>query len=237
MKKTTGMVLLLCWGLMGTAAAAEDRLIVVNGVAEKGMDPNMVNFNIEVWSRAATAKQAQQGAAVQFKHAKKTFDEYKLKKEDIQTENYTLTPEYEYDQKTRQNRMVGFRVSQTLVATLRKVEDAGTFLDALVADRKSAESGINVQNLTWDSDKRSQVEVAALGEAVRAAKVKAEEIAKAAGVKVKSVARISHSTSGGGGGPRPMGMMMKANLESASTEVAAGQVKVRVEVLAEYEIN
>ncbi|WP_374074391.1 SIMPL domain-containing protein [Bdellovibrio bacteriovorus] len=224
--------------MAGVAHAAEDRLIIVNGVAEKGLDPNMVNLGIEVWSKASTAKQAQQLAANQYKHIKKTFDEYKIKKEDIQTDNYSLNPEYEYDQKLRQNKMTGFRVSQSLTVTLRKVEDAGNFLDSLVTEKKSMDSGTNVNSISWDSDKRSQVETAALGDAVRAAKMKAEEIAKAAGVKVKGVSKISHST--GHVGPQPVFRNYAMKLEaadSAPTEVSAGQIKVRVEVTAEYEIN
>jgi len=218
---------------------AEDRLIVVNGVAERGLDPNLVNFNVEVWSKAATAKQAQQLAANQFKQIKKTFEDFKIKKEDIQTDNYSLTPEYEYDQKTRQNKMTGFRVSQSLAVTLRKVEDAGNFLDALVSEKKTNDSGVNVNALTWDSDKRTQVETATLADAVRVAKTKADEIAKAAGVKIKGVSKISHASMNQGPQPVFRNYAMKAQMamDSASTEVASGQIKVRVEVTSEYEIN
>ncbi|MBO9666201.1 MAG: SIMPL domain-containing protein [Bdellovibrio sp.] len=225
--------------MWAAAAQGEDRMIIVNGTAEKGMDPNLVTMNVEVWSKAATAKQAQQLAANQSKQVKKVFDDFKIKKEDYQTDNYSLSPEYVYDQKTQQNKLVGFRVVQSSIVTLRKVDEAGTFLDALITEKKSTDSGVNVNNISWDSDKRSQVEVSALGDAVRASKVKAEEIAKAAGVKLKGVSRISHGTSGV---QPPMPVMrnfglMKAAADSAPTELSGGQIKVRVEVTAEYEIN
>lgn len=225
--------------LWATMAHGSDRLIVVSGTSEKGLDPNMVSMTVEVWSKAPTAKQAQQAAANQFKQVKKVFDDFKIKKEDIQTDNYSLNPEYVYDQKTQTNKMVGFRVMQSLVVTLRKVDDAGNFLDALVADKKATDAGVNVNSINWDSDKRSATEVAALGDAVRNTKLKAEEIAKAAGVKVKGVSRISH---GAQTFQPPIPMMrnfgMKAAaMDSAPTELSAGQIKVRVEVTAEYEIN
>ncbi|MFM6928023.1 MAG: SIMPL domain-containing protein [Bdellovibrio sp.] len=223
--------------LWGATAQGADRMIVVSGTAEKGMDPNMVSMVVEVWSKAPTAKQAQQLAATQYKQLKKTFDEFKLKKEDIQTDNYSLNPEYIYDSKAQQNKLVGFRVVQTSVVTLRKVDEAGNFLDNLITEKKGTESGVNVNSINWDSDKRNDVEVSALGDAVRAAKVKAEEIAKAAGVKIKSVAKISHTT---GSVNPPMPMMRNFSLkaaDSAPTELSGGQIKVRVEVTAEYEIN
>ncbi|WP_413560458.1 SIMPL domain-containing protein [Bdellovibrio sp. HCB209] len=230
--------LLMTVTLWAGFAQGADRMIVVNGTSEKGMDPNMVSMTVEVWSKAQTAKAAQQAAATQFKQVKKVFDDFKVKKEDIQTDNYALNPEYVYDQKTQTNKMVGFRVVQSLMVTLRKVDDAGPFLDALVTDKQTKDFGVNVNSINWDSDKRSQAEVAALGDAVRAAKVKAEEIAKAAGVKIKGVARISHGASAIQP-PMPMvrNFAMKAMADSAPTELSAGQIKVRIEVTAEYEIN
>lgn len=221
-------------------AHAEEHSIIVNGSAEKSLDPNMVIMNVEIWSKAATAKQAQQLAANQYKQVKKTFEDFKIKKEDIQTDNYSLNPEYIYDQKAQQNKMVGFRVVNNVMVTMRKVEDVGNFLDALVVEKRDTDVGVNVNNISWDSDQRSKMETAALADAVRSAKSKADEIAKAAGVKIKTVVRISH----GAANVRPPmpiargGFAMKAAMmDSAPTELSAGQIKVRVDVTAEYEIN
>lgn len=229
---------LLTFTVAGFSAQAEDRLIIVNGVAERSLDPNMVQLEISVWSKAGTAKQAQSLAAQSYKQVKKSFDEFKIKKEDIQTTGYSLSPTYEYDQKTSRNQLTGYQVTQNLNVVIRKVEDAGNFLDSLIDEKKGNNSGVNVQSINWDSDKREQAIAAALGDAVRSSKGKAEEIAKAAGVKIRNVSKISHTTSDGGG-PRPVfaraEMMMKAS--DVSTEVSGGQVRVRVEVSAEYEIQ
>ncbi|HWU42709.1 MAG TPA: SIMPL domain-containing protein [Bdellovibrio sp.] len=220
-----------------TTAFANEHLIVVNGNAEKSLDPNMVSMNIDVWSKAPTAKQAQQLAANQYKSVKKTFDEFKIKKEDVQTDNYTLSPEYVYNQKLQQNKMTGFRVSQTLVVTLHKVDDVGNFLDALVEEKTAMDSGVNVNNINWDSDQRTKMEMSLLADAVRSARAKADEIAKAANVKIKNVARISQG-SRSVRPPMPMmrGFDMASKAGGAATELEAGQIKIRVEVEAEYEL-
>ena len=176
--------LILGFSLLTCAiAGAEERLIIVTGNAEKSMDPNMVVLGIEVWAKAPSAKQAQTTAAGIFKQVKKSLDDMKVKKEDIQTDNYSLNPEYVYDQKIQANRMTGFRVSQSLNVIVRKTDDAGKLIDSIVSDKKSTDSGVNVNNISWDSDQRSKVETSALTDAVHSAKEKAEEIAKAAGVK------------------------------------------------------
>lgn len=238
MKKILMMVVLMSGLVASGVQASPEKLIIVNGVAEKSLDPNLLSLIVEVWSKAATAKQAQQLAATQFKQVKKTLDDFKIKKEDVQTDNYALNPEYEYDQKLRQNRLVGFRVTHTLTVVLRKVEDAGNFLDAMIIEKKLADSGVNLNSINWDSDKRSLTETSALGDAVRAAKVKADEMAKAAGVKLGSVMKMSHNTSaGGGGGPIFRNYALKSMEAAPATEMSAGQIKVRAEVNLEYEIH
>lgn len=225
--------------LSANVSLAADKLIVVSGMAEKAIDPNIVTMTVEVWSKASNAKQAQTLAATQYKQVKKVFDDYKLKKEDIQTDQYNLNPEYIYDNKTQQNKMVGFRVTHSLNITLKKVEEAGAFLDALITDKKTNDSGVNVNSITWDSTQRAATETATLADAVKAAKVKADEIAKAAGVKITAVSKISHTPSSSGPVPmmRNFGGMKAMASDSVATDLAGGQIKLRVEVIAEYEIN
>ena len=218
-------------------AHADAHIIAVSGSAEKSLEPNMITLTVEIWSKNSTAKQAQALAATEYQRVKKVFENFKIKKEDINTDSYSLNPEYIYDAKTQQNKMVGFRAVQALNVTFRKVEDAGSFLDALsTAEKKDA--GVNINNLRWDSDKRASVEVAGLGDAVQNARLKADEIAKAAGVKIKAVARISHNVSSDNP-PVPFrgGMMKMSASTNAPTELAAGAIKIHVEVQAEYEIN
>lgn len=232
-------LLLLFVLVFSVSTYADDKMIVVSSFAEKTAEPNMVTLNVEVWSKATTAKQAQSLNASEFQKVKKHFDGFKVKKEDIQTDNYSLNPEYVYDQKSQQNKMVGFRALQILKVTLRKTEDLGMFLDAVVSSASKNESGVNVNSITWDTDKRQQMELSALGDAVRNGRLKADELAKAANVKIKGVSMLSHGVSGGNQ-PIPVRGMMKTmafDAGGANTEVMAGQVKVRVDVTAEYEIQ
>ncbi len=230
-------LLLLCALLVSVSSYAEDKLIVVSSFAEKAVEPNMVNLNVEVWSKASSAKQAQALNAGEFQKVKKSFDSFKVKKEDIQTDTYSLNPEYVYDQKTQQNKMVGFRALQIMKVTLHKTEDLGAFLDAVVSSASKGESGVNVNSISWDTDKRQQIELSALTDAVKNGRAKADELAKAAGVRIKGVSMLSHGVSFSAP-PMPMrAMKLMESDRGAGTEVMAGQVKVRVDVTAQYEIQ
>lgn len=232
------LAFLICFSFFGPMALADDRVIMVSATAEKSLDPDLIRLQLEIWAKAPTAKQAQQLAATQFKEIKKVFQQFKLRSQDIQTENYNLNPDYVYDNRAQQNKLVGFRAVQSLSVTLRKIEEAGNFIDAIVSEKQGANWGVNVNSIAWDSDKRTQVETEALGDAVRETRIKANEIAKAAGVKIKKVARISH----GSPAQRPpmpflRGVNKMAMSDAVSTEMAAGQIKIQVEVAAEYEID
>lgn len=213
-------------------------LISVNGIAEVSIDPNMVVLQVESWGKAASAKSAQEIQAQQYVKIKSIIEKFKIKKEDFKTENYSVNPDYVYDQKSLRNKIMGYRSSHQISVTFRKTEEAGQLIDALTSAAKSdATGGVSVQSISWDSDKKSVVESSAINEAVTNARSKAEELAKAAGVKIKAVHRISHNTTSAA--PQAAGQMysMKAMSDGAeATQLSSGKIKVRVDVQMEFEI-
>ncbi|MBY0553990.1 SIMPL domain-containing protein [bacterium] len=213
-------------------------LIYVNGVAEKTVEPNMVLIHLESWAKAPTATAAQEQQALQFGKVKSSLEKFKIKKEDIQTQGFSVYPEYTYDQKAQLNKISGYRVSHSVLLTYRKTEDAGTLLDSLVTS-KGEISGVNIQSVSWDYDKKAEVETATLGDAVKNARSKAEDLAKAADVIIKAVHKIQHTSYAP---PVAQPMYERAAMKSmdagvaAPTELSSGQIKVRVEVQMEFEI-
>jgi uncharacterized protein YggE len=235
LKKTLAVVLLLL--PFSFSAAEEIHLISVNGVAEKSIEPNMLIVRMESWAKASSAKKAQDIQAAQFAKVKTQLEKYKIKKEDVQTDSYNVSPEYVYDQKTQTNKITGYRVNHSFSVIYRTIANAGEFLDQVVTGASDV-SGVNVSGVNWDSDRKSEAELSALGDAVKAARDRANELAKAAGVTIKATHKIQNS-SNATPVPRPMfersaGLMMKS--ESVPTELSEGQIKVRVDVQMEFEI-
>lgn len=232
-------------------ASADVRSIVVSTSAEKAMEPDLLRMSVEIWSRTPTAQRTQILAADEGKRIYAILDQYKIRKEDIQTEGFSFSPETTWDNSRNESRVTGFRSSQTLRVTLRKTEVGGKLIDALtVAEKNSAggsaggpksEVGTNISDLRWDSTKRVETTDLAMGDAVRSARKRADEIAKAAGVKVKNVYRISYGTpSYDQPSPRPMMKAAFADGAAASgtpTNLSGGEVKVSASVTAEFEIH
>lgn len=231
------MKALLLVALFPLFAFSEVSLISVRGTAMKAVDPNIVNLQIEVWSRAPQAKTAQEGAAKEYARIKSLVEKYKIKKEDFETQNYNLNPEIEYNQKGG-SKITGYRASQNIMITHRKIEEAGNLIDALASQAKAETGGVNIQNIAWDYDKKEQVEFSLINEAVKDAKKQADELAKASNVKIKGVYHLTNISATETPPPmRKMRMEMAADMASASTEVAAGAVKVKVLVDVDYQIQ
>ncbi len=231
------MIVVLAFIAAGVVYGADvPNLIVVNGTAERSIEPNMTVLQIESWGKATSAKTAQETQASQYAKIKNVIEKFKIKKDDFRTENFTVAPEYIYDQKTQSNKITGYRVSHQIGIIYRKTDDVGSLVDALTAVSKNDAGGVNVQNISWDFDKKSVLENTALADAVKSARAKAEELAKAAGVKIKAVHRIQFQT-GSAEPVRPMMMKVRAmDVSDAPTELSAGQVKVTVDVQMEFEI-
>lgn len=223
-----------------SSSFATAKTIEVTVTAEKAVEPDIIAMNAEVWSKAATAQRAQALAADKMKEVTAALDQFKIKKEDVQTLFFTFGPEYVWE--GQRNRLVGFASTQTLRITLRRTDQSGKMIDSLTLAAKGgsspkAESGVNVNSIQWDSSKRDEIETAALADGIKLAREKADQMAKAAGVRITGVRRLSHGAPTGEMSPLPRRFgKAEVAMAVAETSMAAGQVTVKVQVTAEYEI-
>lgn len=231
------MVFAFIFGLGFSGVSFADREITVTGSAEGSLSPNLVNISLDVWAKTKAAQSSQKIVSQLDQQVQKKIESFKMKKDDVQTEGYSIQPEYEYNQQSRQSVLVGYRVSHRQTLILRKTEEVGSFLDAIGSIKTSGESGVSISNLNWDSDGRDSAEVKLLGAAVKSTRVRAEEIAKAAGVKIKQVSKIQHGVGVVIPQPVPMMKMMAEAQSDVGAVVSPGQIKLRVDVTAQYEIN
>lgn len=236
MRKIFGSICFFLLISLNTKVLAHDnvRLISVTGVAEKSFQPDIVRINLSIWGKGESAKKAQNNAQSSFELLKKSIETFKIKKEDIRTTSYELNPEYVYDQKTNKNNISGYNANQGVSVTLRKVDDAGSFLDALTTNSKANTSGVTITTLNFDLEKRLDEERALMTEAVKAAAADADVLARAAQVKLKGIYRLAPR---GASAPVPMfraDAMMSRSKEMGAPQLMSGEVKVSAEVTADY---
>lgn len=239
------IIAFLVFSGMPVMADSLPALIKVGSFAEKNIDPNIMNINLQIWAKATNAAQAQEMANKHIKRVKELTDKFKVKKEDVQTEYYSVTPEYSYDQKTGISRIQGYSAMHSITVTFKNLDDAGKFIDLAAKGDKAEKAGVNIGHIGWDSDKKSEAEEACISQAVKQARDRANNLAKAAGVKIKGVYSITnqqvfanYEVQAMASAPRANKMMMSADAnESSSTDLSPGKIKIRADINIEYLIQ
>jgi len=149
---------------------------------------------------------------------------------DVQTSSLSLQPQYRYEN-NQPPILTGYQASNTVNLKIRKIDDTGALIDALV---KNGANQIQGPNFSLDKPE------AALDEARKAAMVTAQSraalYAAAANMRVKRIAEISES---GAMSPMPRPMMrMAAESDMASAPpVEAGEVGLGVTVNVTFELE
>ena len=236
-------ILVLCSVVV--KADQQPALIRVSSFSEKTIDPNIMNIHIEVWAKSNSSATAQESVTKLEKKVKELTDKFKIKKEDVQTNYYSVSPEYAYDSKTGVSKIQGYSVVHSLTVVLRNIDQAGSFIEQVAQGDKKEKSGITIQNIGWDSDKKGSAESDCITQAVKSAKQRADDLAKAAGVKISGVYSMSnqqvYSNFESNQSPRAamkaMRMESDAAIASDAPNLSPGKIKVRADVSVEYYIQ
>jgi uncharacterized protein YggE len=154
---------------------------------------------------------------------------------DIQTSGLDVQPQYTFNrgpngQEQGPPRITAYQVSNQVTVLVRDLSKLGPTVDAVVGSGANQVNGISFG--LANADARADE---ARRQAVDNVRRKAELYAQAAGLRVARLVTLSES---GGYTPRPPVMMMREAMAAsdASTPVQPGQVGVRVDVTAVYEL-
>jgi uncharacterized protein len=220
-----------------SAADAEDpkliRNISLSGHGETRVTPDIATINMGVMSSAENAKDALAANTKAMTDLMTTLKAANIESKDISTTNFSVNPRYDYSQNNGQPpKVTGYDVSNTVMVTVRKLDQVGELLD------KSVTSGSNLINGISFSVANPQAALdQARQEAVKDAKRKADLYAAAASVTVGNVIAISE----GGGYQNPVmmqGKMMAADAGSgAPVPIAQGEQVIGIDVNITWELK
>jgi uncharacterized protein YggE len=198
---------------------------------ESRVAPDMATISLGVQNTAPTAAQAIRDNANKMTRVIAALKKAGLADREIQTSNLSLNPQYVY-QENLPPRLTGYQASNQVTVTVHDLRRVGEMVDATVNAGADTVGGIS-----FGIDDPTQAEDAARLEAVAAIRARAELYAKAMGYRVSRLVTMSE---GGGYNPVPPPMpmyatAMKREMDS-STPVSPGEMKVRIEVSATYEL-
>lgn len=221
-----------------TAACAEEtssefaRTISVSGIGEVWAEPDMATIQVGVSTKAATAQAALDANSTATAKAIATLKDVGVAEKDLQTSTISLYPDYRYDQTDREQKLVGYRATNSLTVKIRDLDKAGKALEAAVG------SGANqVNGLSFGFEDQKPLVNEARRKAVEDAKEKAELYAKAAGVKLGPVLVIGEP---GVQIAQPRNRALRADVQaeaSSAPPVQAGENQVRATINIVYAIK
>lgn len=208
--------------------AKDKRTMSVSGQAKVSASPDFATINLGVITEDKDATVAQKANATSMDKVIASIKASGVKAEDMKTVNYSIQPRYDYNEKTRESRIVGYTVSNSVNVTVRDLAKTGSIIDA------AAQSGVNTtSNINFGLSNYEEFYNEALEKAVLAAKKKADTMAGALGVKL--IAPISVNE---GGGYSPLSNYavydMKA-MSNVQTPIQAGSLEITANVSIVYE--
>lgn len=200
--------------------------IVTSAVGEAHIIPDRAAVYVGVQTRSATAAVAARDNAQRQRAVIDAILAAGVPREQITTENYSVSPDSRFDQATQKTTVVGYVVSNVVRAEVRKIDQVATVLDAVLAKGANQINSLDFFSSNSDSSRHE-----ALVQAIARARADAEVMARAAGGSLGPLLELSTSA----GEPRPVyRMAMSVNAQSGVTPIEPGQQLVSVSVSARW---
>ena len=215
-----------------TASAANP--VVELSVTETVLgSPDTAIFSTGVTSKAVSAQEALRMNSVAMDKVIKQIVALGIKREDIQTSGINLSADYEYNNEGRTPRFIGYQVTNQVGVKVRRIDQLGAILDAVVSNGANNLSG---PSFSIDDDAVAQRE--ARDKAMKRAQSQALDYAKRSGYTGVQLLAVSESLYGSS----PMEMMdMKRMAPPAIVSLPApiegGQVGTSVTVNVTYQMT
>ena len=221
-------------GSTALAQEASDRAvhpsIRVSGDATVSVKPDQAEISIGVVTQAQNA----QAAATQ-NAQKQDAVISELRKAlgagaEIKTISYSLSPNYRYPKEGGQPTISGYTASNTVQVKTMNLSQVGKVIDL------ATESGANsIQALRFTLKDETSARTQALREASTKARLKAEAIASALGLKIQRILHVEEGVQM----PRPMveyADMAAVRAQSAPTPIESGSIDLRATVTLTVEV-
>lgn len=216
-------------------AVTPSRTITVSGEGKVNMKPDLATASFAVVSQGEKPELIAQENTEKINRAIAFLEEKGIEDKDIKTTDYNLYPRYKWDEKTNDNKIIGYEIRQTVSVKIRDIEKAGEIIGGLTS------VGINeIHSLNFTVEDPIAQENEARLDAFTEAREKADAMARANGVIIARVINFSESN---GGYPIPYysrsfdlgkGGMTEG---AVAPDIQPGEQEITITVSVTYEIR
>ena len=214
-----------------TASAEEAPTLTMNGIGVARIAPDVAEITLGVVTEAKDAAKAHADNAAQATRVQNAVKALGIAERDIQTTRYDFSPIYDVKDNGR-SVTTGYTVTNSVVVKVRNLDNVGKVIDAALA------SGANrVDSLEFSASDPSAAKNAALADAARDARNKADAVAKALGVRIVRILNVYADAQPYNTPRNFMPMMMAKEAYDASTPISAGELSFEASVNIAYVIE
>ena len=191
----------------------------VSGEGNVTTDPDRANVSLGIQVNDDTVTKTQDHGNQIIK--KITDDVLKLgiDKTDIKTTNYSLYPNYTFQ--AGNQKITGYALNITIQVTVKDFSKINQVVDSATGNGANQVGGVS---FTLSDSKKLDVENQARGEAINAAKQKADSLSRLSGVRLGKIVNVIETNNQI---PRPIPYMMTKDVAlGAPTAIGAGAVQI-----------
>lgn len=178
-------------GVEGIAITTQQQGIWVSGQGEVSAVPDIVNLRLGVEAQEATAAEAREQASAAMDSVMTALTDNGVAESDIQTQYFNISQITRWDGDKDEVEVVGYEVTNTVIAKIRDVEDTGAIIDAVV---EAGGDLIRINSISFSIDDPSTYYEQVRAEAMADAEAKAEQLAELGGVTLGSPTYISEGS-------------------------------------------
>lgn len=205
--------------------------IWVSGTGEVSAVPDIVDLRLGIEATETSVAEAQTQAAEAMDDVMAALTSNGVAAKDVQTQYFSIRQVTRWDWDWEEEVVIGYRVTNTVAVTIRDVDKVGSIIDAV------AEAGgdlARIDSINFSVDDPSEYYDEVREEAMADAKVKAEELARLAGVGLGKPTYISESTYV----PRvyPQVAIEMEVVALATTPISPGEAEISLTVQVGYAI-
>jgi uncharacterized protein YggE len=222
------LALVACSALPANAAESSKH-ITVSGVGTSTVTPDAVRFFASVSVVAKSNKEALASASKSATAVRGSLRDNGIATKDIKTSSLTVYPEYNYSQDKGQE-LLGYRATQSFTVVIRKADNAGVVIDAVVATGGDALQINGVAPFLLNGAAATEK---AREAAVADAKARANSYAKYLGVSLGRVISLTEVNAPVYNFP----VMAKGAAAEDATQIDLGETEVTVTVTVRWGVN
>jgi uncharacterized protein YggE len=204
----------------------------VNGHGEVFAAPDVATLQLGISAQRASVAEAQTEAATAMNKVMTSLKESGVADKDVQTQYFSIQQVTRWDEDKQQEIVIGYRVSNMVVAKIREISKTGAIIDAVAV---AGGDNTRIDNIGFSIDDPSPYRKEARDKAMADAKAKAEQLANLGGVKLGKPTYISESISYP---VYPSYVAPAAPMPSPSpvTSISPGEMKVSLDIQVVYAI-